>query len=54
MAGLLEITDLRTEIRLRDRTVRPVNGVSLVVGALVVIGFYASYVGMIKQAANGE
>jgi type II secretory pathway component PulF len=31
-----------------------IYGLSLVVGALVVIGFYASYVGMIKQAADGE
>src|SRR5580700_1710282 len=38
MASLLEITDLRTEIRLRDRTVRPVNGVSLAVSAGECLG----------------
>src|SRR5580700_2977866 len=38
MAPLLEITDLRTEIQLRDRTVRPVNGVSLSVGAGECLG----------------
>jgi peptide/nickel transport system ATP-binding protein len=38
MAPLLEITDLRTEIQLRERTVRPVNGVSLSVGAGECLG----------------
>jgi len=30
-----------------------VYGLSMLVGAAVVIGFYASYLGMIKQAADG-
>jgi peptide/nickel transport system ATP-binding protein len=38
MPGLLEITDLRTEIRLRDATVRAVDGVSLSVGAGECLG----------------
>src|SRR5215472_17723637 len=38
MTGLLVITDLHTEIRLRDRTVRPVNGVSLSLGAGECLG----------------
>ncbi len=38
MASLLEITDLQTEIRLRDRTVRPVDGVSLAVSAGECLG----------------
>jgi peptide/nickel transport system ATP-binding protein len=38
MTALLEITDLHTEIRLRDRTVRPVSGVSLTVGAGECLG----------------
>jgi peptide/nickel transport system ATP-binding protein len=38
VSELLEITGLRTEIRLRDRTVRPVNGVSLTVAAGECLG----------------
>ena len=38
MSALLEITGLRTEIRLRDRTVLPVNGVSLTVAAGECLG----------------
>src|ERR1700722_20911031 len=38
MSVLLEITGLRTEIRLRDKTVRPVNGVSLTVSAGECLG----------------
>jgi oligopeptide/dipeptide ABC transporter ATP-binding protein len=38
MAGLLQISDLHTEIRLRDRIVRPVQGVSLSVDAGECLG----------------
>jgi peptide/nickel transport system ATP-binding protein len=38
MTDLLQITDLHTEIRLRDRTVRPVRGVSLSVDAGECLG----------------
>jgi peptide/nickel transport system ATP-binding protein len=38
VTALLEITGLRTEIRLRDRTVLPVNGVSLTVAAGECLG----------------
>jgi peptide/nickel transport system ATP-binding protein len=38
VSALLEITGLRTEIRLRDRTVLPVNGVSLSVAAGECLG----------------
>jgi peptide/nickel transport system ATP-binding protein len=38
VSALLEITGLRTEIRLRDRTVLPVNGVSLTVAAGECLG----------------
>ena len=38
MSALLEITGLRAEIRLRDRTVLPVNGISLTVAAGECLG----------------
>jgi general secretion pathway protein F len=64
-SGTLEATLGRCTILQQERfrtrcewtariTTGTVYGLSMVVGALVVIGFYASYIGMIKQAADGE
>ena len=47
MSPLLEITDLRTEIRLPDRTVLPVNGVSFAVDA-------GECLGLVGESACGK
>jgi type II secretory pathway component PulF len=64
-SGTLEATLARCTILQQERfrtrsewTARiatgTVYGLTMLVGALVVIGFYAGYIGMIRQAADGE